>query len=346
MVYWKKIILTMLSKRESTCKKNKCNGRNKLESDLALLIEDISKLSLDKTDYQIILEAVKAKCTNCVAANERAQDAYEIATIIRKARENYDELTKLAEDAIERKADKCFKCMRYPLAVEELVVAVSSFETNHFYSKEKINPLGKAATEMCIGELASGVTLACGEQPWLEGILQDVAEIFLEKKRKERENLRVRPIREMRERLLFEDKEEKIARLNKDPTFLWVVGIKHSPQKVEKMELEYLDICLKLLRTLGVEVINAKAIDMEKRWREYFEKGEIDKLDVEIKLVESIRILNSRGKTYYLYEKIDALDTILRYSKKSKEQIMKKLQEKANELTENEKNIIELIKIK
>jgi len=346
MVYWKKIAAGMLYKRESTCKKNKCKGRNKLESDLALLIEDLSKLLPDKTDHQRLLEAAKnsAKCTNCAATNERAQDAYEILAIIRKAREDYNELTNLAENAIEKKADKCFKCTRHPLAVEELVVAVASFETNNFYSKEKINPLGKAATEICIGEFVSGGTLACGEQPWLEGVLQEVADKFLENKsKKEREDVRIRPIREIRGRLLFEDKEEKMFRLNKDPTFLWVIGIPRSPPKIEKMELDYLDRCLKLLRVLGVDVITDKAADMEKRWKEYFEKGEIDKLDIEVKLVESIRILNSEGKIYYLYEKIDALDRILRYAKKSKEQIMKELQEKANELTESEKNIIELI---
>ncbi|MEM4208436.1 MAG: hypothetical protein QW153_02525 [Candidatus Bilamarchaeaceae archaeon] len=346
MVDWKRAAYRALKKYDRLCSINNCTNSGKLNRDLSLLIEDLRKSPPSSNEQYKLLSAVKnaGVCVNCGFSNDRARDANSILILVRTASKCFEDLKKGYEDKINKLGQhtlSCNGCQFFEVVFEDFAIAVSISQNNRSVDftlkpQSKINPHGVAATELCAAH-------NCKELNFTQALLEDVAQDYLNKKEEtikiETSELSVR--RKNNISFLFEDEQTKIYKITKNNMFSSVINLAQLNPSLQKLEKERISKFLSILNTFGF-LDGVDADNLPKRWIELFENKKFSELDKEIKLVESAKVIESDKVSFYLYEKIDALEFLLQNSKKTKEEIVAQLRKKDN-LTDGEIFILEKI---
>lgn len=348
MVEWRRAIYRTLKKYDRLCSINNCNNTKTLHKDLSLLIEDLRKMPQSINEQDKLFDAVKnaGVCIKCGFSNDRVRDAYNILILVRTASKLFDDLKKEYEKKLKKVSSSqfdCEKCQKFDIVLEDLAMAIAIAQTSSIdfvlQPSSKVNQYGIAATGICINSNNS-----CRELPFAQALLEDVAQAYIEKKEKNccsRE--RVIETKPQRNSFLFEDEQIKMARICNNETFIFIVTIEQLIPVIKKLELEKILSCLSILKVCGCIDGDLDAKNLSKRWLSLFEERKLNKLEKEIRLFESAKIINSSSSSIYLYEKMDALEFLLQNSKKTKEEIVDQLKKK-EKLSEGELFILKKIK--
>lgn len=346
MPKWKDIAYRMLIRYDHLCTVNNCRDAKKLNKELSLLIEDLRKNVPAPNEKDRLLDCVKnvGNCAKCGFNKDRADDAFNILLLMRAASKSFDDLKALYESSMRKiKLYKCEKCQFFDIVGGDFAVAVaiSQNPSLNFPLKpsSRINPHGVMATEICTSHNSS-----CEDIPLLQAALEDAAQEYLARNQLgEKKSSTIRFSPPPKKSFLFEDEETKMEKILANSFFRSVLSIDEQPSSVMKMEYENVSRYLSILKLFDVIDSSLEATILPARWKELLESKNFSQLQLEIKLLECARIIEATNQSYYLFEKLDALEFLFSHSKKSKEEILAKLRSR-EKLTPGESFILEKIK--